>query len=300
MAPTVHGRSRNAHRRVARGRRRGVQLGVEERQQRGLIERPLDRSGHSGLEESHHRKRCPLRIRHGADTAIHRGAEKRSIHGDHLTVAGLECAEPEVAMFAQLTEGNLAVVRTIEQCVDRRGLEDDVRLSLRMQVLLAQRLDVKCLDEAFVYRHAVVDEVLDRDFCARRDQRKVQPWPANGMSVATTEGHAAEQGSVGEDRRSIIRASAAQSVAQQRGSVLELAPVDIGKPRRSGAFSQARSRTRTDDPFLTMAAGGLRLFAAVNWLGASWWSSSHLALDVCGCFGVSCCPSVAQLGSSYR
>ena len=53
-------------------------------------------------------------------------------------------------MLGQLGEAEVAVVGAVEQRADRRGLEEDVRLALGVQFLLAQRLHVQRPDPALV------------------------------------------------------------------------------------------------------------------------------------------------------
>jgi hypothetical protein len=51
-----------------------------------------------------------------------------------------------------------------------------VRLSLRMQILLTQSLDMKRLDEAFVYRHAVNRGIWERGASSSRCGRENVTW----------------------------------------------------------------------------------------------------------------------------
>ena len=53
-------------------------------------------------------------------------------------------------MLGELGEAEVAVVGAVEQGADRRGLEEDVRLALGVQFVLAQRLDVQRPDPALV------------------------------------------------------------------------------------------------------------------------------------------------------
>ena len=53
-------------------------------------------------------------------------------------------------MLGQLGEAEVALVGALEQGPDRRGLKQHVRLTLGVQFLLAQRLDVQRSDPALV------------------------------------------------------------------------------------------------------------------------------------------------------
>ena len=57
-------------------------------------------------------------------------------------------------MLGELVEGDVAVEGALEQGADRRGLEEDVRLVLGVQVAVAKRLDVQVAGEALVERHS--------------------------------------------------------------------------------------------------------------------------------------------------
>ena len=60
------------------------------------------------------------------DAAVHAGDEKVSAQGDHFAVESLERADPEVALARQLGEGEIALIRPVEQRVERRGLKNRV------------------------------------------------------------------------------------------------------------------------------------------------------------------------------
>jgi hypothetical protein len=75
--------------------------------------------------------------------------------------------------------------------------------------------------------------------------------------------------------------------------------VDNRSRLSSQSGREARSRTRTDDPFLTMAARGLRLFAVVRGI---WLKTANFAAPAswpCGCCRVLCCPGVAH-GTTHK
>jgi hypothetical protein len=64
--------------------------------------------------------------------------------------------------------------------------------------------------------------------------------------------------------------------------------------RRTETGVEARSRTRTDDPFLTMAARGLRLFTAVQIFGLTLHISRPRPRWRLRLLRVLCCPPVAH------
>ena len=100
-------------------------------------EPPLDPRVDLRLEPGHHRER---RLRPGAigwTTPVDVGAEELAVEGDHLAVEPVQRAQAEVAVLGQLGEAEVAVVGAVEQGADRRGLEEDVRLALGVQFLLA-------------------------------------------------------------------------------------------------------------------------------------------------------------------
>ena len=63
-------------------------------------------------------------------------------------------AQAEVAVLGQLGEAEVAVVGAVEQRADRRGLEEDVRVALGVQVGPPHRLDVQRPDPALVQHRA--------------------------------------------------------------------------------------------------------------------------------------------------
>ena len=84
------------------------------------------------------------------DRAVDVGAEELAVEGDHLAVEPVQRPQPEVAVLGQLGEAEVAVEGAVEQGADRRGLEEDVRLALGVQVRPPHRLHVQRPDPALV------------------------------------------------------------------------------------------------------------------------------------------------------
>ena len=105
--------------------RRGeiAEPGVERLHEPGVVERVGELEMARRLEEGEDGERRPALGLDGVDGAVERGAEERPLEGDHLAVARVERAQPEVAVLPKLAEGDVAVVRAVEQRLDRRGLE---------------------------------------------------------------------------------------------------------------------------------------------------------------------------------
>jgi hypothetical protein len=72
----------------------------------------------------------------------------------------VERAEAEVAVIGQLGEAEVALEAAVEQRPDRRGLEEDVRLALGVQFLLAQRVHVQGSDPALVEHRASLPRAI--------------------------------------------------------------------------------------------------------------------------------------------
>jgi hypothetical protein len=127
---------------------------VEPRQQLLMAELPLKLLVDLRLELSNDRER---RLRLGgdpADVAIDVGAEELAVEGDHLAVEPVQCSQPEVAVLGQFGEAEVTVEGTVEQGADRRGLEENVRVALFVQLGAAHRLDVEGPDPALVQHRA--------------------------------------------------------------------------------------------------------------------------------------------------
>ena len=102
------------------------------------------------LEAGDDRERRPLPRADPVDPPVDVGAEELAVERDHLAVEVVQRAEAEVAVLGQLGEAEVAVVGALEQGADRRGLEEDVRLALAVQVGAAHRLDVQRADPVLV------------------------------------------------------------------------------------------------------------------------------------------------------
>ena len=116
---------------------------VEPRQQLLVGEPALDPLVDRRLEAGDHGERRPLPGPDRVHVPVDVGPVEAAVEGDHLAVEPVQRAEPEVAVLGQLGEAEVAVVGAVEQGADRRGLEEDVRLALGVQVLPPQRLDVQ-------------------------------------------------------------------------------------------------------------------------------------------------------------
>jgi hypothetical protein len=103
-----------------------------------------------GLEAGDDGERRALARVDPVDSPVDVGAEELAVERDHLAVEVVERAETEVAVLAQLGEGEVAVEGAVEQGPDRRRLEEDVRLALAVQVAPAHRLHVQGPDPALV------------------------------------------------------------------------------------------------------------------------------------------------------
>ena len=112
---------------------------VEPRQQLLVVERARRaRASTVGSNRGDHRERGPRRRRRPRSTApVDVGAEELAVERDHLAVEPVQRPQPEVAVLGQLGEAEVAVVGAVEQRADRRGLEEDVRLALGVQFVLA-------------------------------------------------------------------------------------------------------------------------------------------------------------------
>ena len=92
------------------------------------------------------------------DRAVDVGAEELAVEGDHLAVEPVQRPQPEVAVLGQLGEAEVAVEGAVEQGADRRGLEEDVRLALGVQVRAPHRLHVQRPDPALVQHRRPVSQ----------------------------------------------------------------------------------------------------------------------------------------------
>ncbi len=118
-----------------------------------MVAATVDPAVDAGLEARHdgeRRSRLPRDLPH---EPIDIGAVETPVEGDHLAVEPVQRPQPKVAMLGQLSEGQVTVVRALEQRPDRRGLEEHVRLPLGVKFLLPQRLHMKRPDPALV-QHA--------------------------------------------------------------------------------------------------------------------------------------------------
>lgn len=102
------------------------------------------------LEPGDDREGGPRAGGHGMDAALDVGPVEATVERDHLAIETVQRAQPEVAVLGQLAEAEVAVVSAVEQGGDGRGLEEDVRLALPVQVRPSHRLDVEGLDPAFI------------------------------------------------------------------------------------------------------------------------------------------------------
>ena len=84
------------------------------------------------------------------DRPVDVGAEELAVEGDHLAVEPVQRPQPEVAVLGQLGEAEVAVEGAVEQGADRRGLEEDVRLALGVQIGTPHRLHMQRSDPALV------------------------------------------------------------------------------------------------------------------------------------------------------
>jgi hypothetical protein len=133
----------------------GKRPGRDEPQQLLLLHRIVDRNGLVGREGGDDRERRALVVVRAFDRSVRVRPPHRAVDHDHLAVERVERAEPEVAVAAQLADRQVAVVGAVEQGLQRRGLERDVRrVLLRRQRRVAQRLQVQDGDEPRVDRHA--------------------------------------------------------------------------------------------------------------------------------------------------
>jgi hypothetical protein len=125
--------------------------GIEARQQLFVAELVVRQALlHRRLEAGDHRKRRPLLRRNPVEPAVDVGAEELAVDRDHLAVELVEGPQPEVAVLRQLSKAEIALEGAVEQRPDRRGLEENVRLTLTVQVGAAHRLHVQRPDPALV------------------------------------------------------------------------------------------------------------------------------------------------------
>ena len=125
---------------------------VERRQERVALERALDLEPPIGAEVGQHRERAAALGLDRVQVPVHVGAQELSVERDHLAVAGIEGPEPEVSMLGELLEADVAVVRAVQQRLDRRGLEQQVRIVLGVELASVQRLHVERLHQPLVDR----------------------------------------------------------------------------------------------------------------------------------------------------
>ena len=115
---------------------------VEARQQLFVAEPLLDPLLDRRLEPGDDGERGARVGWHRLDPAVDVGAEELAVERDHLAVEPVQGPEPEVAVLGQLGEAEVAVEGAVEQGADRRGLEEDVRLALGVEVGVPHRLHV--------------------------------------------------------------------------------------------------------------------------------------------------------------
>jgi hypothetical protein len=94
-------------------------------------------------ERDDDRERRPLARIDLADPSVDVGAPEPPVDGDHLAVERVQCPEAEVAVPSELGEADVALVGTVKQGADRRGLKQDRRIGLGMDRRPLQRLDVE-------------------------------------------------------------------------------------------------------------------------------------------------------------
>jgi len=135
---------------------------------RGAVDAELNHR----IKERYDGERGPRRRGNLADVPLHVGTQEAAVEREHLAVQPVQGAEPEVAVLGKLGEREVAVEVALEQRVQRGGLEDDVRLVLRVQPRTPHRLHVQAADEP------IVDEV------ARRGLHGAQPTVLRAVTRA--------------------------------------------------------------------------------------------------------------------
>jgi len=113
----------------AHGRARG-RVAVELVDELVVVRRPVDREVHDRIEERHDRERRARRGRNLADVPVHVGPQEAAVERDHLPVQAVQRPETEVAVLGQFGERDIAVEVPVEQRVERRRLEDQMRFVL--------------------------------------------------------------------------------------------------------------------------------------------------------------------------
>jgi hypothetical protein len=91
----------------------------------------------------HHCVRCPGRDVGPDQCAVEVGFERLPIDHDQFTVEPVERSEARVAVFQQLANGHVAIERSRQQRLDRRGLKQLVVMGSCSQLAVAHQLDVK-------------------------------------------------------------------------------------------------------------------------------------------------------------
>jgi len=111
-----------------------------------LLDLPLDR----GLEPGDDGERGARGWRNRLHVAVDVSPEELAVEGDHLAVETVQRPQPEVAVLGQLGEAEVSVEGTIEQSTDRRGLKEDVRLALGVEIGVPHRLHMQRSDPTLV------------------------------------------------------------------------------------------------------------------------------------------------------
>ena len=137
----------DAHR-ADRGAARGAPVqGVDE----GVVlQRAVQGELHGRREPRHDGERRPGVGRDVAQVAVRVRAQEAPVEREHLAVEPVERPEPEVAVLGELRERQVAVEAPVEQRVERRGLEHEVRLVLGVRAGPADRLDVQAVEQTVV------------------------------------------------------------------------------------------------------------------------------------------------------
>ena len=120
-----------------------------------MLERPVARDVDRRLESRHHRERGPRLALDLAHLPVDVGPVEATVDRDHLAVEPVQRSQPEVAVLGQLGEREVALVSALQQRPDRRGLEQHVRLPLRLQFPLPQRLHMQRPDPPLV-QHSLI------------------------------------------------------------------------------------------------------------------------------------------------
>ena len=134
-------------------RRAAGEVRVGDLEQLGQRPRPVDRDPHVGRERDDDRERRALGRRYGPQRAVDACGAGDAVDDDQLAVEPVERAQAEVAVLEHLADRHVPVVCAVEQRADRRGLKDDVRVVLGVQVGVAQRLHVQRADQVAVVVH---------------------------------------------------------------------------------------------------------------------------------------------------